>query len=348
MINNVDVDLARIVFDIYVNSNSLTEYSQGLRNLSNLRNITVNRLRDLRYMYYEFYASFEERRLHDEVACRNHIPKYVEIVERILSLDGDKRLDYMYSLGKNISYFEIMFERYIKNHESYRKILMSLLNDYIVYVDELKLKKSNKNGKLSEAKFFYDDLIRRGFFDKNMYIKTFFGEDYIRVKRLFGSYDSLLRDNNLLDGYKEKMESNRIKYYNENLVCISELMERLCACRDIHNLGVKELDIIDFYLIMKMDVGTFKKLCKGFLDDSRMALLSVFDSKYKYTGDSKHIVENSYSFGDVSISDSEKNRVLNFLDDHNIPRCYLVVALRKYIAHELDDYIGKINVKKSN
>lgn len=271
----------------------------------------------------------------------NDIEKSLAITTDIFNQPVDKMMEYIYELGMTYDEIKFHFNNYIKKYKLAGTSLKKILDKYKKYLKSINSNSSLRTGDflIKSAVDFYETMISKGYFCKSLYIKSLVSDidSYNCLGSLVSDYEQCLSRMKLLSFYKSRLEDNRALFYDKNCVMINSIKEKLSD---------KSLDIIDFYLISKMDVDNFKILCKGFWSNYEMGLLNIFSQKYSDIVFSLNdVYKNKYNINGVDINDVDKSKVVNFLNENKIPICYFGVALIKYTNGELDDYFGKVLVK---
>jgi hypothetical protein len=106
--------------------------------------------------------------------------------------------------------------------------------------------------------------------------------------------------------------------------------------------NISNYDIVDFYIAFKMSLKEFYVLSKDFLSDSNRHLFNRHLGSYleleKVEYSDEHVLESNYSFNGVVPSQDDKERVMEFMKQNNIPNNYFSKVLDKYVN-------GKLSIK---
>ena len=353
--NVEEFNLSRMVFNIYMRCNNLSEYSEGLNELSNKCHKQLSYLRDLRNIYVNEYASREEIILYNEHKrmIKNGYSD-CSIFDHLFKLSTDECNEYLFSTIKIIPLkLKNLVSSYKKTNCSNYDCVEAIYERYVAYYEKKSKLNSDKefSNQFDNACCEIEKLIDLGFYSLTDYAKFFSSSDVSSTKilsRLSGARNFICRHNrDLWDYYEFCMRENKRNTFLILKDKIDECNERI----RLHVSGAWKFDIIDFYLLMGMSLSQFKDICSGNVSCYDLAAFNIFSSDYLDNGslfiNDSSILNGKYSVNSRIITDDEKALIINFLYQYNIPFNYFNVALVKFINGGLDSYINS-KVKKKD
>lgn len=327
----MEKDLAKLIFDTYIQTDTKEDFKKKIEEISKKYNKTVGYLKYLRDEYYNNYADEHEKeqyRLSKKKKGSFH--RYIDIVEELLLLPIEKREEYL--ISKKWSKIQNFFTIYINNctDKKKRDEVMDLYIWTKKYFSEMIKRQYDEKQKLffQKACYYFDDLVKNGFYSFEQYINYKSSEkdsEKEQFKKDFKHIKDWLKKNarEVYENYIEQMENNRRKIFN-------------LYKNNVHNFisMIDTVDIIDYYMIFKMPILEFRKLCKGLIDRENETKFNIFFSKYmeidelQYTDEK--VLNNEYYFNEKQVSIEEKQLVLRFMKDHSIPNVYCFNVLKKF------------------
>jgi hypothetical protein len=258
---------------------------------------------------------------------------YSEFCDYLFSLPVEERNDYVVSLGKNYSDLKIYFQRYKSNNGVYSDQTDDFLINFKQFYDNRRKQKSKelllKN--YEEGCNFFDKFVDLGFYSISDYM-SFYNNKYDYHK------NSLI-----IKKFKENIKKYDLDSWKEYELCIEENRKKtFLILKDRITLFISKLkmgesfDIIDYYMLVGVPIDSLIKLCNGFISDYDIVFIKKFVRSYKST---RLLNYCQFSYDDPNYE--EKNIVVQFLYNNNIPFEYFNCALAKYYSGGLEQYIGK-------
>lgn len=263
-------------------------------------------------------------------------------VDKLLSFKS-KIIQIKYLISENIDLnkFTLIVNEYEKSYSN-NDGLIEIYNYYKSYVDGSKKQViDNMLRNLDRAIKFFEDIIKSGnnmYYDVDLYIEDLAvrtGLQYSKLKENYKGFCRILIDAGLYDYYRECLDEMRKNLYIDLKPTIDDFVSKARS---------NEVGILDFYLIFKMPFERFKTLCKGLISSTEMMQFNILFSPY--TGGvynvnlSEKIIQNTkYSFvidgKEVCVSDQDKQDVIEFLNNNNIPLNLFPIAIKRYIEGNL-------------
>lgn len=263
-------------------------------------------------------------------------------VDKLLSFKS-KIIQIKYLISENIDLnkFTLIVNEYEKSYSN-NDGLIEIYNYYKSYVDGSKKQViDNMLRNLDRAVNFFEDIINSGnnmYYDVNLYIEDLAvrtGLQYSKLKDDYKGFRRILNDVGLYDYYRECLDEMRKKAYINLKPIIDDFVSKA---------RFNKVDILDFCLIFNMTFERFKTLCNGLISSTEMMQFNILFSPYIRgfydVNLSEKIIQNTkYSFvidgEEVYVSDQDKQDVIEFLNNNNIPLNLFPVAIKRYIEGNL-------------
>lgn len=360
--------LGKMIFYEYINLCDRGKYIKFIAELSLELGINRDDLRKFKDIYYKKYASFEEKKIHDNVSKLLEKIKFKKmydsfvILENCVTMSDSDAFKELEKLGKK-SVIKSKIKCFVKRHPEYKNTLEELYERYENYLkkmfDDAIIERHKE--KINRAKQCYLDLVRHGFWegkecwlylaykDQERYPNIPFQELVRKSRQTLAMYRNVLSENNMFESFSDMLELNRISYFKENEKKINEFIDiiRGINCNDV------SFDIIDYYVMLGIPVEKLKLLCKDQIHNSESGLINAFFGRFTSFDQNninsfisaEHIRKTSYTISNVEITDEIKEEVISLFEEYNIPYMYFSIGLRRYLSGDFLKYVYKNNDK---
>lgn len=345
--------LSKEIFDLYMNSDSRSEYCGKLREKSKECGKTYTYLKELRLVYAEKYATKEEEEAYyaKRKTMKTEVPSFVKFCDDLFSVSKTKRFEYLKLKGITLLSVRENFDKYKNHGGKYEDIVDEFYNDYSIFVAKSNYRKERIRLKKKHQRNceFFDELVEKGFYSISDYVEYVDSIDpghkqnnstlFNLWKREIMNYDA-----DKWEEYRYKMKVNKIN----TLVLMKERIAEFIGMLVTKYKDGAQVDIIDYYLTVGIPYKKFKEISSDYLCDEAKVLFNKFISPYNevdekcYDYNSLYKINYSNSVG--SITEEEKHCIIEFLRKNNIPAVYYPVALNKYLSGNLN--IGVKTLKK--
>ena len=329
--------LSSMVFNSYLECDDKVHYNALLNEISNKYHKSINYLRCLKEVYLDVYASKDDIKKYknkvDELKTKSH--KFISFCDELFSLPAEKRNNYV--ISSNISCCDLYnyFEKYKRNNGKYSSQVDEFYKQYVDFFSQYKNDEIENNNlrNYQSSCFYFGNLVNLGFYDIRGYVEYLSSTRYDIKKGISNAnsrrkYIKRFDDGESWIDYKLMMEENR----KNNFLMIKDRVDLFLS-----KLSSNEsMDIIDYYMIVGVRDDLFVGLCNGFVSNLNILQFKKFISFYK---NSNLLSYCQFMYVDSSFSD--KDTVIQFLYNNNIPFEYFNFALAKYYAGGLDQYIGR-------
>jgi len=337
-----DYDLAKLLFDAYINSSDYEEWHIKLNEKIKETHKERVYLVFLIDLYVSEFASIEKQQLYKNVKKRlNQSIKCQTIIDELLETSTDEeRFNYLAINKIQRNDLILYIIKYIKqndNNDAYYKILL-FLKQYEFNVQKLYEEKNKiKKDVICKLFSFYIDKGICDFVDCKYYLAADLKITVDEAEQKISSYRKFLRriDRTIYDDYEKRFDENIKKSFELLRENIHQLFQ---------NINNSDFSIIDYYLLIGMKVSKFKRLFYDYLDLNQR---SAFNRKFSayVCEESKNVAREKaklvdFDFGNGKVDMETKEKVLLFMDEYNIPYCWLGSALKKYCLGKLDFYFN--------
>lgn len=339
-----DYDLAKLLFDAYINSFDYEEWHIKLNEKIKETHKERVYLVFLVDLYVRQCANAEEKIKYYNAKKRiKQQIKYQIVIDELLEMNTDEeRFNYLMINKIERKDLILYIIRYIKqndNNDACYKIL-SFLTQYEFNVQKSLEKEDEKKKKvICELFSSYIDKGICDFVDCKYYLAEDLKITINEAEQKISSYRGYLKrvDRTIYNDYKKQFEENKKKLFEE----LRENIQQLFS-----NINNSDFSIIDYYLLIGMRISRFKRLYYDYLDlKQRSAFNKKFPSSIYECEESKNVARDKaklvdFDFGNGKVDMETKEKVLLFMDEYNIPYCWLGSALKKYCLGKLDFYFN--------
>lgn len=326
-------------------------YAKMLKELSLKYGKSEKFLRQIRHEYMKYCAKdIDEMDVMKGNLNMNRI--CINFFDDLFKVPFVDRNEYLFSRGITYRDLSKKCDSYRKSNGVYSYMLDDLLEDYCDFFNEVS--KGNKKNKAVidyiSACVFFDNLVNSGFYSISDYVEHIFstGHDIGELTNKVCIIRNKIKSYNA-DAWKyycTKMENNRKKQFLLNKDSIEEFNRKL---NDSFN-GNSSFNVIDYYLIVGLPFKKYKEITNGFVSpqdvinlNKFLGPLDIYDNN-SYISE-RYVLSSSYRIGDRLISDDEKEKLIKFFKDYNIPFKYFMFGVTKYLCGDLDNYLDSFEKK---
>lgn len=346
-------ELSKMVFDAYMESEDLSDYSSKISEISKKYGLSCTYLRELRDCYVDTYLDSKDRKSiisaynSKKSRIRKDVHNIISFGDEIFKNNSKVRNNYVYSLNIPLCSLKVKLDNYKKYNGKYSSEVDKFYRQYVKFYNKMvEFTKHQKNeSRLKEACAYYDVLVNVGYYSINDFVfnARFSMEEIKKEKNKAARYRKIIlseNDGKLWESYVNKMEQNRYRRFLFFKDKIALFYGNLCA---------GSADIIDFYLQFDMPIDRFNSLISGYVLSHETVCFNQFFYKYiqvlgTYCTE-ETILKSNESFGDFIFSDDEKRILIGFMRENHIPFQLYRYVFQKYSSGNLSDYIG-FKVKK--
>lgn len=245
---------------------------------------------------------------------------YIVIFCSLLSCSEEEAIELLrkYHISKQI--YNTKLRKFSTKFPDYKQEYLKKI--YQEYLDMYALKKQEKK---VDKIYVENQEILSTFLESNNTIEEFCSKHGYRMTRIFQIiYDLPIHQ-------RKEIQSSLKDKNNDSLIEIMrQIIKEICLNPNF--------DIIDYYQYTHLMISDFRIILKeyfGDLDPKITKKVVIFLQKYSEFGRNivtkEKIINSNISIGNRTINLEEKQKILNYLENQNIPICFYIFAFKKYI-----------------
>ena len=345
-----DEQLLKDIIKIYTNSESKKNFNAELKQYINENKLNKT-IQYLKLLLDEYKSHLNSETLEYEIIERTkeihrEMSHYKTVIEELAKMKDEELIEY---INKNdLAALKLKYENYLQNTKD-EKLLKTAKETFERIIKLKSQTKQQKIEKYIKDKYelttkVYETMISRGYFSYKQFAREqhhLFKCTLPQMERLV-TYSRMFLYSNFpekLKEYRKIIDNNKIKYYIYNTKKIKHMITNI----------PENYDIIDYYIDFKMPliefIDYYQDLAgKKVLKPEQIIKLNKFFNQYidkmSNTIKEKSVdLNNHIQYGEKIVTQEEKEKVLNFMEQYQIPANFFLRCYAKYIKGELDKYI---------
>lgn len=345
-----DKELLEDVLNVYFGSKSKKDFNEKLKNY-----ISDNKIKKSPEYLKSLLEEYKERVLKGtpeyEMICKtkeihkvNGNPK--TIVNQLMRMTEEELKKYLE--GKRLSEIKLKIGKYSESITD--KSDLELVDKLLTRIIEIKettmtTKKNQENQQRYERAIeIFDTMTKRGFFsfcEFNRKMHDHFNCNLDEMERQTSKSRVLLNEKypEKYEEYKNKIKKNKIRFY---ILHQRQIRDMLIAIKH------EKYDIVDYYINFRIPSKVFINLYKDFhemkiIKTESRTLLNKFFEKYLAHPYSDTLNWNCTNLSECNgeITQSEHDKLVEFMSYYGIPKCYFKLCFKKYKKGELNYFFGR-------